>query len=243
VATLPRPALVALDLDGTLAPLVARPELTRLEPGVPEVLADLVAARFPVLVVSGRSLDDLARFPWPAGVRLAGSHGLELDGRSPVELEPGEAAALGRLREAAESLAQEAPGCWVEHKPLSVVLHTRTALDADAAATATVRLAAEADGVPGVHQRPGHEVLELAVRAPSKARAVAAVRAQERAESVLFAGDDLTDEEVFRAVDPPAVTVRVGQGPTAASHRVGAPADVVRLLRHLAGSLGAARVG
>jgi trehalose-phosphatase len=160
-----------------------------------------------------------------------------------VELEPQEAAVLGRLREAAEQEAKRAPGCWVEHKPLSVVLHTRTASDADAAATATIRLAAEADEVPGVHQRAGHEVLELAIRTPSKARAVADVRAEEGVASVLFAGDDLTDEEVFRSLEPPAVTVKVGDGTTAASHRVGTPADVVHLLRHLAGSFGAARVG
>lgn len=236
VGALEQPPLVALDLDGTLAPLVARPELTSLEPGAVEVLGDLVAAGYPVLVVSGRALTDLARFPWPPGVRLAGSHGLELDQERPRALAPREAAVLGQLRELAERLAAEAPGCWVEHKPFSVALHTRTAADPDAAAAAAVRLAAAADEVPGVHQRPGHEVLELVVRTPSKASAVAEVRAEAGATAVLFAGDDLTDEEVFRQVVPPAVTVKVGAGPTAAHHRVSSPAEVVDLLRHLAGT-------
>jgi trehalose 6-phosphate phosphatase len=243
VEALPQPPLVALDLDGTLASIVSRPELTRLEPGTAEVLADLMAAGFPVLVVSGRALDDLRGFPWPPGVRLAGSHGLELDEDGPVRLDGREAAVLGRLRDVAESLAEQVPGCWVEHKPLSVVLHTRTAHDRRAAAAATIRLAAEADEVPGVHQKPGHEVLELVVRPPSKVRAVTEVRAEEEAESVLFAGDDITDEEVFRELAPPAVTVKVGGGPTAAAYRLGSPADVVRLLRHLAGSRGPSGVG
>jgi trehalose 6-phosphate phosphatase len=231
---LPHPWLVALDLDGTLAPIVARPELTELAHGATEALAGLVASGVPVLVVSGRSLDDLARFPWPSGVQLVGSHGLELADEAPVALDVEEAALLGRLGGLAEQLAASVPGCWVEHKPLSLVLHTRTATDRDAAATVTLQLAAEADRIDGVHQRSGHEVLELAVRRPSKAAAVARLRATSGATSVVFVGDDVTDEEVFREVAPPAVTVKVGDGPTAAAHRVAAPTDVVDLLRRIA---------
>jgi trehalose-phosphatase len=231
---LPHPWLVALDLDGTLAPIVARPELTELAHGAAEALAAIVAAGVPVLVVSGRSLDDLAHLPWPPGVQLVGSHGLELAHEAPVALDVGEAALLGRLGGLAEQLAESVPGCWVEHKPLSLVLHTRTAADRDAAAMAVLQLSAEADRIDGVHQRAGHEVLELAVRPPSKALAVARLRATSRVTSVVFVGDDVTDEEVFRNLAAPAVTVKVGEGPTAAGHRVAAPADVVDLLRHIA---------
>jgi trehalose 6-phosphate synthase/phosphatase len=225
----PRPMAVGLDLDGTLAPLVDHPDLAMLADGALEVLARLVDADVPVAVVSGRSLADLRRFQLPAGVQLVGSHGLE-DG-SPHGLTPEERRTLAIVVRLAEHAAERAEGVWVEKKPAGIAFHRRMA-DPDDGVAATAWLAERVGRLDGVWFRPGHDVLELAVTPASKVHAVARLRAT--AGSVMFVGDDLTDEDVFVALALPDIGVKVGPGASAAPFQVRNPHEVVTLLNLVA---------
>jgi trehalose-6-phosphatase len=121
----------------------------------------------------------------------------------------------------------------VEEKPAGAVLHVReaTPFDGDAAlAHAGVRLGER----PGVFFILGHRVLEATVRPTSKAAALMRLRAESGARSVLFAGDDVADEEVMASLGPLDLGVRVGPDPSRARFRVAEPADVVALLEALA---------
>ena len=80
----------------------------------------------------------------------------------------------------------------------------------------------------------GHRVLEVSVRPASKAIAVARLRAEVGAAAVFYAGDDVTDEEVFVTLEPGDVGVHVGTGETAAAYRVADPAALVAVLATLA---------
>src|SRR5918995_2345710 len=84
-AALERPVVVGLDVDGVLAPIVAHADDARLLPGVLEAVGEL-AARTPVAVVSGRSIENLSRFGFPEHVEMFGTHGLERRDDGPVEL-------------------------------------------------------------------------------------------------------------------------------------------------------------
>ena len=106
-------------------------------------------------------------------------------------------------------MAEAVPGAWVEEKPAGAVLHVREATPADgdaALAHAGVRLGER----PGVFLIPGHRVLEATVRPTSKAAALMRLRAETGARSVLFAGDDVADEEVMASLGPLDLGVRVG---------------------------------
>ena len=83
-------------------------------------------------------------------------------------------------------------------------------------------------------RRDGHDILEYAFRAEGKDGAVARLRAQTGASAVLFAGDDVTDEDALRSLQPGDVGVRVGPGETAATVRVTGIPELAALLTRLA---------
>jgi trehalose 6-phosphate phosphatase len=90
-----------------------------------------------------------------------------------------------------------------------------------------------AEDVTGAHVLPGHGVVELLTRATSKALAIDELRDELDARSVVFVGDDRTDEEVFEALGARGCSIKVGPGPTAARHRLAGPPEVLSFLQSL----------
>jgi trehalose 6-phosphate phosphatase len=236
-AALPRPWLIGVDVDGTLAPIVARPELSQLEPlarDTVEQLTDRVGVT--VAIVSGRPLTDLRhRFELPPGALLLGSHGAEIG----TEVDHRTADEQGRIESVLTTLeAHQArlPGAWIEHKPLAVAFHVRQVDDAAGeAALAELRDQFEEDDSLTLHR--GHKVLEFAIRPTSKSVAFAQLRGRLEPATSFFIGDDSSDEQVFGSLGDGDISVKVGPGATVARHRLARPADVVALLRGLSDSL------
>jgi trehalose-phosphatase len=237
VAGLDRPLLVGLDVDGVLAPIVAHAADAALLTGTIDVLLAL-SARSPIGIVSGRSLADLGRFGFPDALMVSGSHGVERRGRELSALTEQESARLRRLRALAEDAAHDAGrGAWVEPKPTGVVLHVREADPARSVAAAH-DLARTAMRIRGTDVKRGRSVVELTARPASKATAISDMRTDCGAVSVVFVGDDLTDEDVFATLGAGDVGVHVGTAVTKAGHRLRDPADVQRFLRALVDALG-----
>jgi trehalose 6-phosphate phosphatase len=225
-----RPLLVASDYDGVLAPLVGNPSAAVPQPGVAEALAR-VAAHDGVVValVSGRGVADLRAVSGLSGpYRWVGSHGAEYDGPLTGEL----ASRRDALAEQLAPLVAGVPGARLEVKPASVAVHVREVADRAAAAA----LLGEADRVadPSLTKKPGKEVLELAVTDADKGSALLRLRNELGVTAAVYLGDDRTDEDAFRTLPPGDLTVKVGEGDTAAAHRVADPAAVVALLDVLA---------
>ena len=153
-------------------------------------------------------------------IYLAGSHGAELwvPGEGAVEPsdDPADVSLRDRLRTEAEEATSDLEGVWIEPKTFGLGVHTRRA-DAATAHTANRRVdrivAAEA---PHWRRRTGHNIVEFAFRHEGKDTAVAALRDRVEATAVLFAGDDVTDEDALRRLAPGDLGVHVGPGPTAA---------------------------
>jgi trehalose 6-phosphate phosphatase len=230
---------VALDFDGTLAPLVDDPSTSAMVDGAEQLLAGLAAAGVAVALVSGRAMSDLhALAPVPPGAYLVGSHGAErarvtthgLD-RDVVELDADQQDALARLGAAAAEIARGREGVWVETKPTAVVVHTRLASDAEASAAEDEALElGERLGEGVLH---GHDVVEISVLHASKGEAIKALRDELGAAVVVFAGDDVTDEHAIEALGSEDVTIKVGRGETRAAFRVADPEALVAALRAL----------
>lgn len=221
--------LLFLDFDGTLAPIVDDPAAAAPHPAVPDLLAALADAH-EVVVVTGRDLRTLGRL-LGARVRAVGLHGVErgwADGT--VERRAGgeHAEVMGDLRDAVPELK----GVAVEDKGTTFAVHYRHAPDADVA-----RLALEqwADGVPdGLVAIWGKAVVELRPASISKGTAVTDIAAAHPSRTPVYLGDDVTDEDAFvalQALRQPAVTVKVGDGDTAAGHRLADVDAVVEYLR------------
>lgn len=224
-----------LDLDGTLAPIVARPEAVAPDPRRTRVLEALgVRLGGRLAVVSGRALADLDRILEGRVPALAGVHGLvrrDAEGRvMSTPPHPGLIEAVRILRGFAGSHA----GLIIEDKGLSVALHYRLA--PDLAARARIQadwIAAET----GLSLQPGDHVVELRTPGPRKGDAVAAFMAAPPFAGArpVFVGDDLTDEDAFvAAARLGGFGVLVGAArPTAARYRladVGAALDWLEAL-------------
>ncbi|MBT0993159.1 trehalose-phosphatase [Cellulomonas sp. DKR-3] len=239
-----RPLLVALDFDGTLAPLQDDPSRSRILPEGVAPLASLVTHEGVALaLVSGRALHDLhALAEVPAGTYLIGSHGAErarvtrhgLD-RDVVQLSDEQADRLAELGAQASAVARGRDGVWVESKPTAVVVHTRLAerADAEAAEAAALELG-ERLGSGVLH---GKDVVEISVLHASKGEALTALREELGARVVVYAGDDVTDEHAFEALGADDVTIKVGAGDTLARHRAADPQEMVAALGALSAAL------
>jgi trehalose-phosphatase len=238
--------LLALDFDGTLAPIVPRPDDAALPPAARRAIERLARdERMLLAIVSGRGLAD-ARGRVPIdGVYFAGNHGLEIEGPGVSHMHDEARAArpllercLARIH---ESVGRE-PGVFVEDKGLTLSVHFRRVEDAERA-TALARRTVELCGAePGVRCTTGKKVVEIRPDVDwDKGRATRFLMAtllDDAANApVLFIGDDRTDEDAFRAVAGHGEGVVVGDPPpaeTAASSSVRSPEEVVALLDALA---------
>jgi trehalose 6-phosphate phosphatase len=229
-----RPLLVASDYDGVLARLRDEPSEAVPEPGVAEVLDRLVdVPGVTVALVSGRGVDDLRATSGLRGpFRWVGSHGAEVDGPVPPEV----AARRDRLATELAAAVEGTPGARLEVKPASVAVHVRQVPDRAAAAALLEQVGAGAD--PSLTKKPGKDVLELALTDADKGAALRRLATEVDAAGTLYLGDDVTDEDAFRALGDDDVTVKVGDGPTAARHRVADPDGALAVLRRLADLLG-----
>ncbi|ACL38863.1 HAD-superfamily hydrolase, subfamily IIB [Pseudarthrobacter chlorophenolicus A6] len=229
--------LVAMDFDGTMAPIVPHADDARPLPRAAAAFAGLAALpRTTTALISGRALASLRSVASPpAESLLIGSHGAEAwlgPGSAGLELDDGQQTLLAEVRDILAGIAQEAPGTMLEDKPAGVVLHTRQAAD-DVAEDAVAAARSLLEDREGVFLKNGKRVLETSVVHASKGEAVAFLRQAAGATAVLFAGDDTTDEDAFARLMPGDVGVKVGLDFTQAQYRVEAPIHVAELLEAL----------
>lgn len=227
-------ALLALDVDGVLAPLVDHAEDAELPAGARDglwALAELTT----VAIVSGRALDSLERlFGFPDEFHVVGSHGLEVRGAEAPVLDDDEQYTFDQLEIiATRGVAAAGDGAWLEYKPASVVLHTRNA-DAELASPAVDAVANLARMIDGAQVTPGSAVVELLARAASKGDALLQLAERLERSPIVYLGDDVTDEDAFRTMSDADVSIRVGPGESAAAHRLSGPADVAEFVSLLA---------
>ncbi|RKR73621.1 trehalose-phosphatase [Frondihabitans australicus] len=237
IATTPH-LLVALDFDGTLSPTVDRPQEARALPDAQDAVLRLAAMpHTSVALVSGRSLESLAHVGQvPDSVLLVGSHGVEyrVDGASDVALTDDEKATRETIHRVLDEVAGSFENVHVEEKPAGFALHTRLANGDDTAAAERLAQERVASSTTGVTERSGKDVLEFSVRSATKGDAVRRLRSITGATAVLFAGDDVTDEDGFTALGAGDFGLKVGAGETAAAFRVDGPPEVAHLLDDLA---------
>jgi trehalose 6-phosphate phosphatase len=238
LARVPR-LLVALDFDGTLAPEVDQPEQARAVPAAREAVLRLAALpRTRVAMVSGRAIESLAHVTdLPDDVLLVGSHGIELRLDSPddvLALDDGERRRVEVLGEVLGEVAGALDEVWLERKPAGFALHTRLASERHSRVAHLVALSETAAELGELTVRHGKNVLEFSVRSTTKGEAIEHLRRYTRADAVLYAGDDVTDEDGFAALQPHDLGLKSGEGATLASHRVGGPEEVAAALAALA---------
>lgn len=218
-----KPLLVALDFDGTLAPLVDVPDDARMTARARAAVDALAAApETAVALVSGRGLANLRQVSeadpqwW-----LIGSHGVELEGPADggvVQVPTADPVERQALWDDFVAIAEAFPGAWVETKPWGAALHTRSL---PATGEEEIRRRAR-DAIASygdrVTTRLGHGIIEASLQSQNKGDGIEALRDYLHPDATLFIGDDLTDEDAQAVLGSGDVGIRCGEGDSLAQY-------------------------
>lgn len=232
--------VVLLDYDGTLTPIVERPELAKLSKEMRQALSDL-AGKCTLAIISGRDLSDVQDLVAIEGVLYAGSHGFDISGpEGHMEYQQGRAylPSLDRAERSLRERLKEIPGCQVERKHFAIAVHFRRVDDGQVPA-----VEAAVDEVLAAHEdlrkTGGKKIFELRPDIEwDKGKAITWILQQLGLDGKdvlpFYLGDDLTDEDAFRELREKGITILVQDEsrPTLAHYAVENPEDV-RLFLHM----------
>ena len=237
-----------LDFDGTLAPLAPRPELAKMLPSQRKNIKDLSKQKdVQVVVISGRALDNLKKRVGVPGITYVGNHGLELEDPGMRHVHPAALESRLLLKKLSYRLKKAfhfMPQILVENKTFSVSVHYRQ-LSEDKERFAKVVLLKETGDYLGkgrVVLTEGKKVWEI--RPPvewNKGKTVLWILARVLAQGVkhalpVYLGDDVTDEDAFKALQHRGLSIRVTDNPrekSYATHYLWSPQDVSEFLKRL----------
>lgn len=243
--------VLLLDFDGTLAPIVERPEAAAMPAETRAALERLIGrADVEAALISGRGMADLRRRAALTGVACAGNHGMEIHGPGAERIHPDAQAARPALERVIDALAAplgEIRGAILEDKGLTLSIHDRmVAAERRDEVAGLVRDAVS--GEAGLRVTQGKRVLEVRPRIDwHKGKAVEFLLdevAPPAGAPVLYLGDDTTDEDAFGALRERNVNgggVLVAEAPppfTLAGWGLRDPAEVGRFLAALAYATG-----
>ncbi len=215
-----------LDYDGTLSEICDDPMQAFPHPAVPELLPRLMA-RAPLWIITGRHLRDLGKL-LPLTVQAVGLHGVQ-EGFSGGEYKATMPEAARQAILEMKNTVPQMEEIRVEDKEHAFAVHYRGAKKvADVKASLSQWLLNTPDELVVIH---GKDVVELRPEGISKGHAVSRIAKAHQQHQPVYIGDDTTDEEAFKALGQNAVTIKVGDGETAARYRLPNVASVIAYLQ------------
>jgi trehalose 6-phosphate phosphatase len=220
--------LLAFDYDGTLAPIVSKPERAAMRQTTRWLLEEL-ARVYPCIVISGRAhRDALRRLHGVGMLEIVGNHGTE-----PRHATKKFADVVARWRPVLDERLSGLRGVKIEDKVYSVAIHYRQSRQKKLARNAILEAASMLGDVRLIG---GTQVVNiLPSGAPHKGIAIGRVRSRLRCDTAIYVGDDETDEDVF-ALDQPGqlLGIRVGRSrSSAAAYFIENQREIDELLRVL----------
>ncbi len=239
----PAPAQIALflDFDGTLVELADHPEAIVIEPDMVSTLNSLnEATRGALAIITGRDIAAIDRFLDPLLLPVAGIHGLtRRDAARNVHLPPDGDAFLNAAERSLASFAARESGLLIERKTASIALHFRARPELETECIA--RLETLAEDFSGIEIKRGKMVVEAKPDHAHKGTAISDFMAEPpfKGRMPVFAGDDVTDEDAFVAVNAlGGLSIKIGDGMTAARYEVAQRAAFTAWLGRMAENVG-----
>ncbi len=231
-----------LDYDGTITPIVARPELATLADDMRDAIRRL-AMLCPVVIISGRGVEEVMRIVGLDGLGYIGSHGYEIVGPRGLFVDSergvGSLPALDDAERELRPAVADIEGALVERKRFALALHYRLVSPLDLPRLETA-FDVVARAHPGLRRTTGKMVLELRPdldwdRGDAVLSVIERMNGQGTRIVPLYIGDDLADEDAFRAIGEKGITVLVSERarPTAASYILSDVSEVRAFLDRL----------
>jgi trehalose 6-phosphate phosphatase len=253
----PATALIAMDFDGTLSPIVANADDARAHPAAVPALRELSGLVGTLAVITGRPAGaavELGGLSEIRGLIVLGHYGWERwqgGELSSPPAPPGVATARARLPGVLAAAGAPA-GTWIEDKGSALAVHTRRTADPTEALAALADPLAGLAAATGLIPEPGRLVIELRPPGTDKGAALTALAAERKSGAIMFAGDDLGDLAAFaavralRAAGHPGLTVCSASGEVTelaaeADLVVAGPGEVAALLGALGRALASPR--
>ncbi|MFC1658711.1 trehalose-phosphatase [Candidatus Omnitrophota bacterium] len=230
-----------LDYDGTLTPIVERPELAVISQEMKKALETL-SNKYTIAVVSGRMREDVEKLVGIKGIIYAGSHGFDILGPGIAMIEPRANQTIPLIGSIINLLSKQLgdiPGVLIEEKKFSTAVHYRLA---DEKYLPQIKQAVDkvTSDNPQLRMMSGKKVFEILPGIDwDKGRAVSwimqALKISWVASSVVYIGDDTTDEDAFRVVRTRGAGILVSQSPreSAADFQLSSTEEVRRLFEEL----------
>jgi alpha,alpha-trehalase len=237
-----RKLVLFLDYDGTLTPIVEDPQKALLSDAMTEVLKK-VADCFPLAIISGRDLTDIRKLVGMEGIYYAGSHGFDIAGPGGMRTHHQKGTeylpSLDRAEKELKEKVNRISGAWIERKRFSIAIHYRKVKDTDAASVKEM-VTEVAGRHSDLRQSGGKKIFELQPKIEwHKGKALLWLLDQlelDNADVVPFyLGDDVTDEDAFKALKHKGIGVVVMDEPrpTDAQYRLNNPDEVEQFLTRL----------
>lgn len=230
-----------LDYDGTLTPIVERPEYAIISPQMKELLKRL-SDKYPTAIVSGRLREDVENLVGIKGLFYAGSHGFEISGPNTLMIQPEAKRVIPIISEVTNKLKEELgniPGVLIEEKKLSVAVHYRL-VDNQYVEKIKNVVGKAISKLPSLRLMEGKKVFEIMPAIDwNKGKAVRwimqALNLSWVGTSVVYLGDDTTDEDVFRFIRTRGLGILVSETPkpSAAEFRLASPEEVSNLFKEV----------
>ena len=222
-----------LDYDGTLRELCPTPAEAAPTAEIMELLRALAAdPKNTVVVVSGRDAATLTVWLGDLPLHLIAEHGLayRAPGGAWQSLSPASDASSwkSRVREYMNHSVTAAPGSFIEEKSASLAWHYRVADQADAEKAQAELLVAlkSLTRQAGLRVLNGNKVIEIQPGNISKGKNTYQWLGSPKADFMLAAGDDVTDEDLFASLPSHAWTIKIGKQPSIARYRLESPAKL-----------------
>ncbi len=227
--------ILFLDYDGTLTPIVSMPHLAVPDQELKELLKKLTEdSATEVIIISGRRKEDLDRWFSDIKINLISEHGLFIKKRG------GEWIPLGNIssdfkeaiRNIMEIYVDRLPRSFIEEKHFSISFHYRNA-DPELARLRVTELIDELlmlTGTMQVNVILGNKVIEVRPAGTDKGSAARVFLREEPFDFILAAGDDTTDEDLFKSMPENAITIKVGPGKSLAKYSATSYKEIRSLL-------------
>jgi len=238
--------IILLDYDGTLSPIASTPELALLPPGTKQVLGELAHHdNFEVGIISSRSLADIKALIGLEGLAYAGNHGLEVEYCKEGFVHPIATKASSLLKKLYSQLVERLAGIngiILEDKQFSLSVHYRLVAKSEVEKVKTLfkEVIETSENEGKVRVTEGKKVIEVSPPVDwNKGKAIEWLLSHYQAENsvVIFAGDDVSDEDGFNFVNQiNGISIRVSEANAAtyADYYVRSPEELCLWLEKLA---------
>lgn len=226
--------LLLLDYDGVLVPLAPTPEAAVPSQTLLKLLAELAAdTRNTVIIISGRPPETLDTWLGKTGVDLAAEHGhfVKKRGGNWQSVADGTDEWKAAVRQHMAVAVKQVSRSHIEEKHTGMVWHYRQSPPSQASKMAQ-DLFATLSSLGGLHVSHGAKIVEARLPSASKGTAMGQWLTSDF-DFVLVAGDDTTDEDMFKAAPDTAFTVKIGSGPTVARLQMESQEEFINLLTNL----------